>query len=50
MHFDVGAFCKKAGADFNAFCATCHHPFGTATARPGTSTTFTQDGVWHVAS
>ena len=20
VHFDVGAFCKKAGADFNAFC------------------------------
>ena len=20
VHFDVGAFCKKVGADFNAFC------------------------------
>ena len=20
VHFDVGAFCKKTGADFNAFC------------------------------
>ena len=28
----------------------CHHPLGTATASPGTITTFTHDDVWHGAS
>jgi hypothetical protein len=28
----------------------CHHPFGTATASPGTITTFTHDEVWYGAS